>query len=365
MEISIAAHRVVLAAIVILAILVRVAAIDTQSLWTDEALTIVLANWSIGDMLLMPTDPTPFLYYAIHKLLLPPDASLFAMRSISLVAGVLSVGLMYVLGRLAYGRAGGLLAAALLAVWSIHVDYSQEARAYSLLFLFTLLTSVGFLYYARVLNAQPADRAGIQSDQGKYALALFGIGNVLAFYTHVVSVFWIALTSLMLIALIARRERKRIAEVAVLFLLMALCALPGLYRLMEQMRVGDAFNWVEQRGLVGFVRMCAEIFLPLGLWDTSGATGIDAAAVVKAIVMAAFVAGLGAGCWLGRHRIVPWARERQPVTLAHARLSAGAGHHVAAGICRPPDPDRQSVALLRARDDPADHRSHLSRAGRA
>src|SRR5262245_49607562 len=106
-----ATHWVALAAIIVAAALLRVIAISTQSLWTDEAATIVLSNWSIGDMFWKPTDQTPFLYYAIHKILLPADASLAALRSISAVFGILSVALIYVLGRLAYGKAGGLLAA--------------------------------------------------------------------------------------------------------------------------------------------------------------------------------------------------------------------------------------------------------------
>lgn len=319
MEVSIdgtpgATHWIMLAAIVVAAILLRIVAIDAQGLWSDEAFTIVLADWSISDMFLLPTDPTPFLYYAIHKALLPADASIAAIRSISVVAGVLSVGLMYVLGRLAYGKAGGLLAAALLAVWSIHVDYSQEARAYSLLFFFTLLTSVGFLYYANLLSREGAGRNRL------IALALFGIGDVFGFYTHMASVFWIALSCLMLLALVVRGPRTRLAEVAVLFVLMALCALPGLLRLAEQLKIGDGFNWVRQAGLSGFIQTNLNLFLPAGLWDntlirTSGLTSI-----VKIVVVAAFAASLGVGFWLGRRRMLEWSRDRRPVlwlTLAY------------------------------------------------
>jgi uncharacterized membrane protein len=70
-----------------------------------------------------------------------------------LIFGVLSVGLIYVLGRLAYGPSGGLLAAALLAVWGMHVQYSQEVDADALLFFLTLLTSVGLLLHARAVHA--------------------------------------------------------------------------------------------------------------------------------------------------------------------------------------------------------------------
>src|SRR5690348_18196188 len=178
-------HRLLLAAILLVAFLLRFATLGSQGLWTDESLTIVLSNWSVGDMLLKPTDPTPFLYYAIHKLFIPANASIEIVRSISLAAGMLYVGLMYVVGRLAFGSAGGLIAAALLAVWHSHIEYSQEARAYSLLFLLTLLVSCGLLYYARCLD-RAAETGTSQATGRRLALALFAIGNVLSFYTHIV-----------------------------------------------------------------------------------------------------------------------------------------------------------------------------------
>jgi hypothetical protein len=297
-------HWILLGIIVVLAALLRVVAIDTQSLWSDEAQTIVLANWSIGDMFLEPTDPTPFLYYTIHKLLLPPDASLAAMRSISVVAGILSIGLIYVLGRLAFGKWGGLLAAALLAVWSMHVDYSQEARAYSLLFFFTLLTSVGLLYYAEILRARRVGGVGTGSDRGMLALAMFGVGNVLSFYTHVVSVYWIVLTSLMLLAVVIREDRKRLVEAGTLFLAMALCALPGVLRLIHQMKVGDGFDWLQQSDLVKFLSLYLSAFLPVGvLKSLARAFGVPSVMAVSAIAF-------GGMLWFGRRAIMAWWRER-------------------------------------------------------
>jgi hypothetical protein len=294
-----AGHWLLLGAIFVVAILARVVAIDSQGLSTVEALAILQSDWSVGDMLLNPTDPTPFLYYALHKLLLPPDASLAAMRSISVVFGILSVGLIYILGRLAYGAGGGLLAAALLAVWSLPVTASQEAGPDSLLLFLTLLASVGFLIYAQ----------GGRGERGpgwaRIGLIMVGVGNVLGFYTHLVSLVWIALTSLMLVALVVRR-RDRIGEIAVLFVAMALCAIPGVYRLIQQTMLSDGSTWLHQRGPLGFVKLCAEIFLPLGAQDGSSEYGVPAS--VRAAIMGAFAIGLGIAGWLGRRRLRTWLR---------------------------------------------------------
>ena len=262
-----------LAAILVAAILLRVVALDAYGLWNDEALTIVLSNWSIPDMFLLPTDPTPPLYYVLHKLLIPANAPVEVVRSISVAAGVMSIGLIYLLGRLAFGAAGGLLAAALLAVWTVHVDYSQEARAYSLLFFLTLLTSLGLLYYARALQRTAAPgRSDVR--RRRVALVLFGVGNVLSFYTHIIATVWIILSSLLLLAIVVREQRIHRAELLSVFGVMAVCASPGIYRLIQQMLAGDEFHWLPQADLADFATTTASVFLPVGLWDNPLTDGL-------------------------------------------------------------------------------------------
>jgi hypothetical protein len=244
-------------------------------------------------MVLKPTDQTPFLYYALHKLFLSPDASLAGMRSISLLFGVLSVGLIYVLGRIAYGPTGGLLAAALLAVWGMHVQTCQEADADTLLFFLTLLTSVGLLLYARAVHAGDG--------WAMAGLILFGAGNVLSFYTDLVSICWIALTSLMLLGLAVGR-RERVLQVAGVLAVMALCAIPGVYRLTGEAAFGVGYSWLQQRGLAGFLRLCAEVFLPIGSRDSASA-GFALSGIAKAALVAILAVGLAVFAWLGRHRL--------------------------------------------------------------
>jgi mannosyltransferase len=308
-------HWVLLATIFIVAILLRVIAIDAEGLWTDEALTIVLSNWSISDMLLLPTDPTPLLYYAIHKLLLPANSSIAAIRSISAVAGVLSVGLMYLLGRLAFGVAGGLLAAALLAVWSSHVDYSQEARAYSALFLLTLLTSLGLVYYAHLLHREATEPDRAHDDQRRFALALFGLGNVLSFYTHVTSIFWIVPTCCLLLVIVVRERRLHRAELLTAFGVMVICAAPGIYRLVLQTLVGDGFQWLRQPSLAGFGSESAEVFLPIGLWDNPLTNALGVSRICKRVVLAGSVLLVTAALWFNGRQVLRRLQERPAVLL--------------------------------------------------
>jgi mannosyltransferase len=108
--------------------LLRIAEAGDQPLWSDEALTLVLAKWPVEDLLLRPIDPTPGLYYLLHQWLITDSAGLVAIRGISIVAGTLSSPAIYAIGRSAIGRSGGLLSAALLALSPALIDYSDEAR---------------------------------------------------------------------------------------------------------------------------------------------------------------------------------------------------------------------------------------------
>ena len=305
-------HWTMLAAIIVAATVLRVVALDAYGLWNDEALTIVLSNWPIPDMFLLPTDPTPPLYYVLHKLLIPANAPVEVVRSISVAAGVMSVGLIYVLGRLAFGATGGLLAAALLAVWTAHVDYSQEARAYSLLFFLSLLTSLGLLHYARVLQrtAEPG-----RSDAGRrqVALVLFGVGNVLSFYTHIIAIAWIVLSSLLLLAIVVRERRIHRAELLSVFGVMAICASPGIYRLIRQMLAGDDFHWLPQADLVGFATTTASVWFPVGLWENPLTHALGTDRVVQGAVAAGSVVLLATGLWFGRQGLQRFLQERPAV----------------------------------------------------
>jgi hypothetical protein len=270
------------------AALLRLAGLDDLSLWHDEALTIVQAQWSVPEMVRYPTDPTPFLYYWLHGLLFTPDASAATMRSLSVGAGVVSVGLMYVLARLCFGAKPALFAAALLAVWTSHIQYSQEARQYSLLFALTLLTSIGLVTYGSAL----ADTAKIdltRSGRRRVGLLLFGVGNVFSWYSHATAAIWIALTSLLLLTAGGTlTKRTHLKEITVTYLIMAGCSLPGLAWVYAGQHYGyEHVEWLQQPGPVQFLSRIGEIYFPNGFWTIPSVSDPAQRLVIKSIVLAA------------------------------------------------------------------------------
>lgn len=308
-ELSKTKSALILMAILAVGAVLRLYAIDTQALWSDEGQTLTLSLWPVMDMITKPTDPTPFLYYALHQLFLTPESSVAAVRSISVVFGLAQVVLMFGLGRLCFGRAGGLLAAALMAVWSSHVDYSMEARAYALLGFLILLAFYGLiLYVRRIGEAAPLSPRLL-------ALALFAVGNVLSFYTHVIAAFSIAFTGALLFGFALLHPRRYWPEVAITFAVMALLAVPGVLRILAQVETGHEFNWLVQASPMTFVSTAADMFFPIGFWDNPLTNGLDMRLDAKFVAIPVFALLLAVSLWFSRATLSKVAREQPMAAL--------------------------------------------------
>jgi mannosyltransferase len=144
-----------------------------QGFWFDEGNTALLIHFSPGKMLgLIPqTESTPPLYYCLAWVW----ARIFGygeagLRSLSALAGVLTVPVMYAAVAKLLSRRAGLIAAALTACNPYLVWYSQEARSYALLVLLSAASVLAFAY----AQAKPTPRT----------LAAWVIASGLALATH-------------------------------------------------------------------------------------------------------------------------------------------------------------------------------------
>jgi 4-amino-4-deoxy-L-arabinose transferase-like glycosyltransferase len=106
---------------------------------------------SFGGMLheIPITESTPPVYYGLAWVWTRVfGVSEFGLRSLSAVAGILTVVVVYFIGVRIAGRTAGVIAGVLVALSPLMVWYSQEARAYALATLLsttTILCFVGFL----------------------------------------------------------------------------------------------------------------------------------------------------------------------------------------------------------------------------
>jgi hypothetical protein len=139
-------HLAAFGGILVAAVLVRVEFLF-QPMRYDEAGTYV--HYASQPLYIGLTAYTAPNNHLLHTFLVHVSTAIFgdqpwAIRLPALVAGILLVPATYLAGRLLYGRSAALVAAALVATSSVLVEYSTNARGYTLVALaFMLLLALG------------------------------------------------------------------------------------------------------------------------------------------------------------------------------------------------------------------------------
>jgi uncharacterized membrane protein len=202
----------VLLAIVVLAAVLRFAALGDQSFWLDEAYTERILDGSLGHVVdVVPhTESTPPLYYLLAWAwtrafgLTEPG-----VRSFSALAGTLTVPVVFLIGARLAGRAAGLVAAMLVAVHPLMVWYGQEARAYALLVLLCAVTLLAVVHL-------------LEGDGGRW-WAVWAVSAALAVATHYFGLLLVG-PELVLLLLVRRGEPWRWAAGALVLATVAALA---------------------------------------------------------------------------------------------------------------------------------------------
>jgi mannosyltransferase len=215
------------AALTVLGALLRFYRLGHQGFWFDEGNTVLLVHLSPGKMLgLIPqTESTPPLYYCVAWVW----ARVFGygevgLRSLSALAGVALIPVVYGAGATLVSRRAGVIAAALAACSPLLIWYSQEARSYELL---ALLTSVSLLAFAFARTA-PTPRA----------VTAWVIACALALATHYYASLVVVPEA---VSLLYVHRRTRPVQIAVG--VVALCGLGLIPLAISQQSTGRA-NWI-------------------------------------------------------------------------------------------------------------------------
>ncbi|NOZ29931.1 MAG: hypothetical protein GXP39_18025 [Chloroflexi bacterium] len=148
----------------------------SKSVWLDEAFSIWVARHSPPQILawLVKIDQHPPLYY----LLLSVWIRLFGWweapaRAFSALWGVLTIPVMFAIGRRLGGLGLGLAAALLLTFSPFHVQFAQEMRMYTLLSFWTALALWGLV----TVLTEPAARQPLGTHLTRAWQALTGGGE--------------------------------------------------------------------------------------------------------------------------------------------------------------------------------------------
>lgn len=230
--------------ILITGLCLRVYSIDGPSLWLDEAFTWYVAKLPVSDLLSLKADIHPPLYFLLEKPFMQVFPGEFGLRIASAGFGTLAIFVAYLTGKRFVGATCGIVAAAVLATSSTHVEYSQEARNYSLLFLELAFATYGLLGFIDChLKAQSTTFRGA----AKW-IVLYFFATLAALYTHNISVYWILAFGLTVLLL--WRPFRQIGTGAVvhwcwLNVLLMLLWLPWLASVSTSM---GTLSWLDQYG---------------------------------------------------------------------------------------------------------------------
>ena len=142
---------VMVGSITLLALVLRLMFLGQEPFWGDEILSVRRAQWSWGQFLVFLQDGVPAMafYYILLRLWILLGESEMVVRLLSALFGVATIPLVYLIGKRLFEARVGLLAALLMAVNTFHIQYSQEARSYSLL---VLLVTISTLFLIEIIE---------------------------------------------------------------------------------------------------------------------------------------------------------------------------------------------------------------------
>jgi len=266
-----------IAAILLLALLVRLLGILSRPIWYDEAFAILFSEKGLSAMLygtLAPTgagsaDIHPLGYYTILWLWMKIfGESLAVTRSLSILAGLISVYLVYLIAFEALSdektaRLAMLFAA--LAPFQIH--YAQEIRMYAFLAMWLLLAT-----YAYQRGSKTGDRRW---------WILFAVSAALAQYAHHLAAFYLIALALLPIF---QKNWQTLRSIIFAGLGALLLYLPWAVQLPAQFSKVQSAYWVERPDI-------SKLFTLLIVYITN--TPLPPALVAAVLAIALIIAVIG------------------------------------------------------------------------
>jgi len=187
-----------LSLIVCLAGILRWYHIGTQSLWFDELVSAAQSRMDLPNLVLSLENDfqAPLYYFLLHYWVKIFGISEIALRSMSFVLGLLTIPMIYLVGKELINPFTGLMSALLLSLSSFHIYFSQETRSYCLI---GFLTLISFHFFIMIVK---------RGNKKQYIVG-FIITNVFLLYTHSIAIF-ILLTQNIIWFIIKLFKKKQI-----------------------------------------------------------------------------------------------------------------------------------------------------------
>lgn len=218
--------------LLVLALVVRVVTLTTQSAWLDEGYTMALARHNLGYVIQFTAqyDQHPPVYYVLlHLWIQATGFGVVQGRLLSLLCGAGAVVALYVVAATIFDRTTALYAAVALALSPIATWYSDEIRMYAMAGFFALV-ALAFLVRAVRADSWPL-------------WAGFAVAAAAAFYTDYSALYvLIGGGFYALFATFGRRTWRRFLVSAGAAIALVLPVLPMLYGQLRNN--GAAVAWI-------------------------------------------------------------------------------------------------------------------------
>jgi len=220
----------------------------------DEGYSVKLAQMSLSQLVAETSaDVHPPLYYILlHYWIIFLGSSEFSVRFMSVIFAVLAILMIYKVGTLIYDKYVGSLSALILAFSIYHIHYSQEARMYSQMVLFTLVSMFYMIKHKR---------------EGKLIFAGgYVISAVCLIYSHVYGLFILAAQNIYILTrfFINRNDlRPMITRWIFMQFAIVIAFIPWISALMSQIiRVHSGF-WIP---IPPIRKIATPLFMYSGSW---------------------------------------------------------------------------------------------------
>ena len=220
-----------LTVIVLLAAILRFYDLGGESYWFDEVIMLDVAKQDLWTIL---QGSRPQIYVILaHFWLEVFGTSEVATRSLSALAGVISIPLMYAVGKQIFDNKVGLISAFLMAISQFQIYYSQDFRYYS---FFTLMTLCSFYFFLTFLENRKV-----------IYFVFYVLSSILLFYTHTFGVFIIIVQSLCFILKWNRYNKLKVRWYLCQTIIF-LAILPRLISTMGKVLIGKAnpMTWLPE-----------------------------------------------------------------------------------------------------------------------
>jgi mannosyltransferase len=250
--------------------LLRLIKVSTRGIWYDDAFSILLANRTIGDIILgTAADTMPPVYYFLLHIWGMISQQIWFLRSLNILLSTGSIYLVYILVKKLSNQKAAIIAGFLTAISPFQIFHSQELRMYVVLQNAILINIILFVdIFIRNSKSSP----------NKMLMVGMVLSGVIAFYTHNLAVFTLAALDAYLLI---KKEWKKLLRLLVMQGIMVVLFIPWLVFLPGQIdKIQTAF-WTPKPGIVQIIQAVLTTLSTL----PQSTIGVYVAAVLIAIVL--------------------------------------------------------------------------------